>query len=119
MGAAGGVTIYKLADIEAKYAEMWPGHDVHKDWWYLDTITVELGDTKYVLDYADDQGYHEGHHNNFWFRSREDDLIDRPADIWEWDSASPYGFLGKIKGSHYRVIKVLRELTGTHVEVWT
>lgn len=119
MGAAGGVTIYKLDDIEAKYAEMWPDGDIRKDWWYLDTITTDLDGTKYVLDYADDQGMHQGSSNNFWFNFDEDDLIDRPKDLAKWESDDSYRFPGKVHGAHYRVIKVLRELRGQHVEVWT
>lgn len=67
MGAAGSVTIYRRSDAEAAYERLWPGESLTEDWDYVDTITAELDGERWILDYADDQGMHEGSGNFFWF----------------------------------------------------
>lgn len=67
MGAAGSVTIYRRSDVEAAYERPWPGESLTEDWHYVDTITGDLDGERWILDYADDQGWQEGSRNAFWF----------------------------------------------------
>lgn len=106
MGAAGYVTVYDLATVEAAYERLFPGHDVRADLQYAnDPTTHEHGrdrcwpegkecrkteehrrslvlhlptGQRLLLDYADDQGNNEGLTNDFWFNTDWDDLVDRP-----------------------------------------
>lgn len=93
MGAAGYVNIYRESNVRETYAKKFPNNDIDKDWWYLKTITTELDGNRYIFDYADDQGYHEGSGNSFWFENYE---------------------------AQQRVLEVLRECECLQwVEVWT
>lgn len=92
MGAAGFVNIYRDSEVRNKYKELFPGGDIDEDWWYLKTITVELDGEKWILDYYDDQGCHEGTNSDFWFRDAE---------------------------AQRRVNRVLAECKAKTVEVWT
>lgn len=79
MGAAGSVTIYNEEKVRAAYKELWGDkYDIEKDWWYPswlhkgrnnNVVRVELGGVWYLMDYADDQGNHEGTATSFWFLS--------------------------------------------------
>ncbi len=92
MGAAGYVSIYRDLEVRAKYAELYPNNSIDEDWWYLPTITVELDGEKWILDYYDDQGWHRGTQNDFWFKDEE---------------------------AQERVLNVLKRCEEKSVEVWT
>ena len=95
MGAAGYVTVYDRDELEKRFAERYPDHVLTEDWWYLDTITMDLDGRRLIFDYADDQGYHQGSQNDFWFA---------------YDG-------GK---AQTRVLSILHEMKQVgHVEVWT
>lgn len=92
MGAAGYVHIYRDSEVRAKYKELYPKNNIDEDWWYLTTITVELDGVRWILDYRDDQGWHEGTGNEFWFDNEE---------------------------AQKRVLNVLKQCEERVVEVWT
>jgi len=92
MGAAGYVSIYRDSEVRAKYAELYPNNNIDEDWWYLNTITVELDGERWILDYHDDQGWHEGARSEFWFYDAE---------------------------AQERVLTVLERCERKYVEVWT
>lgn len=71
MGAAGYVTVYNEAAVRGRFQELFPEHDIDKDWWYLKTCSGDLQGTRYIFDYADDQGGHEGSAESFWFAHEE------------------------------------------------
>lgn len=122
MGAAGFVTFYRRSEVEAKYAELYPDKALTDDWWYLDTITVALDGERWICDYADDQGNHEGTGSDFWFSAKErvakDDL---PENAPTWDLNEGWGnTAGTYSAAQVRVVMVLRNLTESpRVEVWT
>lgn len=101
MGAAGYVTIYEREAVERAYAGLYPDEDITADWWYLDTITAELNGVRYILDYSDDQGMHEGTGNSFWFNHEEGE---------GWDNT-------RAQRRCIAALYAARELTS--VEVWT
>lgn len=105
MGAAGNVTVYDLAEIQMHYRTTHPEHDLLADWWYLKTglddledkagspaLVCKIGQSILVFDYADDQGWHEGSGNSFWFTDEE---------------------------AQQRVLTVLAKCNTYMVEVWT
>lgn len=98
MGAAGYVTVYDYEMVVEYYHRYYPEHNLFEDWWYLKQLpdnprlVVTLADKLYILDYADDQGQHEGTNSEFGFK-------DGPA--------------------HERVKYVLRECRLDRTEVWT
>lgn len=101
MGAAGYVTVYDRAELEERYAEKYPDRVLTEDWWYLDTITLDLNGIRLVMDYHDDQGIHDGVENSFWFKSE-------PNEDWFESDAQK------------RVLSVLREIKPlSTTEVWT
>lgn len=73
MGAAGYVTIYPEDAVREEYAKRWPKNSIDEDWWYLrdDSVRVVLDGKRWLVDYSDDQGCHQGVENEFWFKSPE------------------------------------------------
>jgi hypothetical protein len=108
MGAEGGVTIYRASEVREKFAAKWPGHDIDVDWWYLKTITATLDGVDWILDYGDDQGFHEGTGNDFWFAYEAGVKNERREGDWQETSAA-----------QHRVLSVLRECAHSYTEVWT
>lgn len=115
MGAAGYVTIYDREAVEAAYRELFPERSITDDWWYLDTITATLHGRSYILNYADDQGMHEGVENSFWFAVSEEE--DGPPRT-EHRTAIVMG--SAKSAAQTRVHEALRKAGRLEtVEVWT
>lgn len=140
MGAAGFVTCYDLDEVLRRYAEHWPDNDFWVDLWYArretdltederkwgrspcSVLTLPSGQ-RILLDYADDQGNHDGF-NNPWYFGGDEEPIELPEDIrWRWDIDGTYW-----KGEHrkhaappsqVRVLTVLSACWSQTVEVWT
>lgn len=120
MGAAGGVTIYKETEVRRTYASMWPDHDIDKDWWYLKTCSAAVFGTRLIFDYADDQGWHDGTENDFWFTA-ERGPADPDTGRFSWyEKPEPRdGVWHSTLASQHRVLTVLQKCERVHVEVWT
>lgn len=121
MGAAGSVTVYLLDEVERKFKERFPEHDLQEDLWYLRddnsgrALVARLpGGTRLLFDYADDCGDHEGFQNSFWFS--EGTYVDR-GDLWVEDWQAPSRNL--IRETQWRVLTVLKDCWKQDVEVWT
>lgn len=71
MGAAGSVAVYDAQRVRDEYSRLFPQCDIDEDWWYLTTITGALDGKAWIFDYGDDQGYHNGTADSFWFASPE------------------------------------------------
>lgn len=95
MGAAGYVTIYNEAAVRAAYETLWGdlGYRIEDDWRYPtwpdqerhhgdSVVRVELGGAWYLVDYADDQGTHEGTGNSFWFAAGAEYVDDPEGGTW-------------------------------------
>ena len=102
MGAAGYVTVYDEAAVRGRFRELFPEQDIDKDWWYLKTCSADVRGTRYIFDYGDDQGGHEGARESFWFAHDEDE-----------------NYFAESR-AQARVLKVLDEVGAlAQVEVWT
>lgn len=91
MGAAGYVTVFREADVRAKYKELWPENDIDEDWWYLKTCSADLNGTRYIFDYSDDQGTHEGTREPFWFKNEPGENIFQETAAQKRVLAALYG----------------------------
>ena len=67
--------VFNEAKVRARFTELFPENDIDADWWYLKTCSAELGGTRYIFDYADDQGGHEGTRESFWFAHEADESV--------------------------------------------
>lgn len=113
MGAAGYVAVYEREAVERAYAELYPERNITEDWWYLDTITTELNGTRYVFDYYDDQGGHDGTGNCFWFSIEDADKTDGVL-------RSSIVFGSELSAAQKRCKEALQRAgLLTDVEVWT
>ena len=142
MGAAGNVDIYDAEKVYHHYEELWGdlGYDITKDWWYPDwdltstrharPVAVVLDGRAYLLDYADDQGDHEGTGNSFWFDScapheaeeqwaEFDARIPEDEQPWQVRNMGRADFWGA-SPAQARVLTALnRAGVEATVEVWT
>lgn len=121
MGAAGYVTVYRENEVRDAYKRLWPDNDIDADWWYLKTCSADVFGTRLIFDYADDQGYHEGTENEFWFTA-EHGPKDETTGRYEWyeQPDKPEGGFGpSYLKSQRRVLAALSECQGVEVEVWT
>jgi hypothetical protein len=91
MGAAGYVAVFNEADVRARYKELWPDNDIDDDWWYLKTCSADIQGTRYIFDYADDQGTHEGSREPFWFRHRDGEDFLSESEAQKRVLAALYG----------------------------
>ena len=159
MGAAGYVTIYEEAAVRDAYVELWEdfGHKIEEDWWYPSwgeaprwpNVRVNLKGVWYLVDYADDQGGHEGVHEPYWFDpvplvetgetwpngnpkkvfdpvelARQWEEIDQRAPLSDqpWVTQPKNRMGGEyadVYPSQARVLLALRRAGGQKTEVWT
>lgn len=85
MGADASIYVYDEEAVRAAFNELWSdlGYSLEKDWWYPswssdeNKVRIQLGGRWYLIDYADNQGDHEGTDNSFWFTDIEQ-YVDYP-----------------------------------------